>query len=500
MQTKSGGALTFFLSVLALLPGCSSAPPSVQADGEPVQLVVASPPGAPADLVRTFCKSWQARADAVVEVKEYGGGDPSSVEADVWVISPAELSRWAAADKLLPVPDDVRKPDSNFSWSGLLPLYREYLLMWDRVPYALPVIGEAPVFLYRSDLLNTNANNPHAAHFNRPPATWKEVDEMAAYFHDNLRPGMKTPSLPPLPTDDNGLEREFYTIAAGYARQSVANLNRDRTVQDWSFHYDMATGLPRIDGPAFVQALQLLQRWQRYRVSGTNPVEAFAGGHGVFLLTDAAQVKHLQDAKTSKVRDRFGVVRIPGGEMYFPHQAKVGDPGVPAGPSGNSIPYLGDGGWIAVVPKTAAHPTEGFGLLAELAGRELSRQIALTPRPDHGRGGGATRNEHFDLTSRWDAFDLDTKRTTALRDTLQNLLEFRDVGNFALRLRIPDEREHRQVLIAALRQALIDNPTNDSAAALAEVRRKWEMIDKSDGDPRKRLATYYISLRVQPIK
>jgi ABC-type glycerol-3-phosphate transport system substrate-binding protein len=459
MQPKSRIGAPFFFLLLLAGNGCSSAPRS-DAAPESLKLRVACPAGAAADVVRGHCKAWQARNCAEVEVREYGAEGPQESEPDAWVIAPAEIGRWAESGQLLPVPAEFQDKDDAFDWKGLLPLYREHLLLWGHAAYALPVLGEGPLCVYRSDLFK-DANLP-------PPATWRDVEDRAAHFFAKRR----VASLPPLPADDDGLEREFYTIAAGYSHRAVTNITGVSPTEAFSFQCDYDSGAPRIDSPGFVHALALMQRLQAYRPQlRASPVDAFRTGVGVFCLADAADVLRMQGAR-SAVRDKFAIARVPAAEVCFAHAARSGDAPVEGE---NWMPYLGAGALLGVVPKTCAHAPEAFDLLAELGGRDVSRQVVLSPRVDPPRGGGALRIDHFDRNARWEAFELDASRTAALKAVVLQTLEHRSVANPVYPLRTPDARLRRAVLVGALREAL-EKPASDPAQALASVAERWRKM------------------------
>src|SRR5262249_46248118 len=141
-------------------------------------------PGEPAEsVVRTHSRAWAARQGAQVEVLRYdpAKGPEAAPGADVWVIRPAELARWAAG-LLLPLPEMVTQPDSPFQWRGLLPQYREQLLRWDGTDHAVPLLGESPLCCYRADLFaDPKHRKGFAQQFGREhpgrglkaPATWE---------------------------------------------------------------------------------------------------------------------------------------------------------------------------------------------------------------------------------------------------------------------------------------------------------------------------------------
>src|SRR5216683_3226829 len=74
---------------------------------EGVVLKIACPNEVTAEVVKRFAPGWGRRSGAQVEVVAY---DPKTSPlsdglADVWVIPPWQLGRWAAAGDLLPVPE-----------------------------------------------------------------------------------------------------------------------------------------------------------------------------------------------------------------------------------------------------------------------------------------------------------------------------------------------------------------------------------------------------------
>jgi ABC-type glycerol-3-phosphate transport system substrate-binding protein len=461
-----------------------------------VTLRVACPGDPAAAVVQTYARGWAARAGVRVEVLRYERpAGPQTVEsADVWVLRPAELPHWAAAGRLEPVPPKYAALEGPYSWRDLLPLYREQLLLWDRAAVGLPLLGEAPVCCYRTDLLE-DANHRKAFRAKNgwelgPPRTWEEFAAVAEYFREHGPGGKAGPSLPPLPADEAGLDRLFYTVAAGFARRAIAadEATAGRDAETFSFHYDLDTGRPRIDAPGFVYALRLLQRLQRCRPQGAGaaPAEAFRAGQAVLCLTEASWLPAFQ--KSAAVRDKFSVCPMPGGGCYFDFaggkKVEVWDAQKRAA---NRVPYLGAGGWLAVVPRGSAHPEAAFALLAHLSGPEASGEIVLEPR----WGGGPVRAPQLNR-QRWDAFDLGAAQTSALREALLETLLHRGVKNPALVLRVPEQASHRAALVAQLRPALAAG--GSAEAALQEVARRWSELDQAKGGPEAMKAEYRLSV------
>jgi multiple sugar transport system substrate-binding protein len=414
-------------------------------------------------------------------------------------MSPSEMPRLAAAGLLRPLPAAIKAPASNFGWADLLPIYQARLLIWDRVPYALPILGESPLCIYRTDLF---ADGARAAAFEKkhgrklaPPNTWEDFAELAEFFHDTAAGG-PAPSLPPLPAGDAGLDRAFFTIAACYARRAMPEdktqreeKRADKPDQLFSFQYDHRTGKPRLTTPGFVYALNLMKRLQKCRpVSAVNfsTTNAFQEGHIALALADVSLLSTLQH--TPATADKVGVFRMPGGGRWFEYASGEA---VPA-PEGNAVPYLGNGGWLAAVPLGAPEPDAGFGLITDLAGRERSSQIVIDPQ----WGGGPIRRDHLDRT-RWDAFGLDPARTKDLKDALRQTLLHPLVQNPAVALRTTAATTHQVALLKEVR-AFLTTEGGDAAKALAAAAARWEEMDKArEGDAAR--DDYRISVGLLPL-
>jgi ABC-type glycerol-3-phosphate transport system substrate-binding protein len=371
------------------------------------------------------------------------------------------LGRWAAAGDLVLVPEPFTRRD-NSAWTTLLPLYRDQSLLWGRTAYALPLLGESPLFFYRTDLLSAAKLDP--------PATWDEFEKAAAYFHNHPPTGFQGSSLPPLPSGADALDREYFTIAAPFVRRAALAGDRRPAgeAETYSFHYDTATGESRIAGPGFVHTLALLQRLQAFRPRGDSPTPegAFRDGHAVFCLADASWIEKFQ--KSPSIHDKFGIAPMPGANLLFDYKSgeTVKTDRV------NRVPYLGAAGWLLVVPKATRHADAAFALLEDLTSVETSRQIVTNAA----WGGGAIRDEHLAKPEIWNSYNLAGAQRTRLVDELKQTLACPGLKNPAFRLRIPDEQEHEQSLIMEIRAALVDG--KDPGEALKSAAKRWEELDR----------------------
>jgi hypothetical protein len=145
---------------------------------------------------------------------------------------------------------------------------------------------------------------------------------------------------------------------------------------------------------------------------------------------------------------------------------------------------------VAVVPQEAPHSEAAFALLAELAGKQIGRQIVFNPR-----WGGGYRQEHFTHLEPWYGFDLDESQTVALKEALWRTLAHPGIMNPVVRLRIPDQAARQQALVEQLRAALAKGTS--AGGALRAAARRWEELDKTR-DAAARKDDYRLSLSLAP--
>jgi ABC-type glycerol-3-phosphate transport system substrate-binding protein len=504
--------LLLSLSVLGIT-GCSSTQNETIAPlpYAGLTLRIACPSEEAERLVTERSRAWldHTRAQAVQTVRYDPMQGPGSVEgADGWVIPAWTLPHEVDAGRLRPVPESYLQRDAPYKWANLLQLYRDTLLTWgwdrdlrQRLPYALPLRGEGQVCVYRSDWLKDPA---HQETFEKkykrrltPPVTWLDVKQQAEYFAG--KDGGLTPSLPPLPADDAGLEQRFFSIAAGFVRRAVPehqSLPLEQLEDALAFQHNPHDGKPRLTEQGFVHTLKLMKDLEPFRARGPKegPLETFFQGRAVVCLTDAAGIARLQKDRDSKVRDRFGICPIPGGDCWFEGESKQ------TATNGNRVPYLGADAWLAVVPQSSEQPDATFALLAEMSNLANSTEVVL----DRRWGGGAIRTEQLEEHGRWDGFDLDQARTTELKEALRQTLLYRGLKNPALALRLPDavvEQNgkrtfpYRDAVVRTVRAAVFEG--KDAKEALDTAAATWEELRKKRG-AEQHLADVRLSLGLLP--
>ena len=469
-----------------LLVGCLGCRGTLPPDPPPEfqgQTVRVACPEELRDLVAVQSRAWEARQEARVEVAFYPPGSPGAdPTADALLFAPADLPKLVADGRLQPIPQALKQRSNDFAWDRLLPQYGEQLLLWEGVAYAVPVVGEAPLCVYRADLFDAPAwqkryaawqakNRPRAATPLRAPASWEEFAALAAFFCDEHPSGKPGPSLPPLPTDADALERRFFQVAASYARRAVrrdAQRGADYRDDVFSFAFDQKTGAPRIASKGFAHALEMLARLQTCRPPkpSLHPEDALIAGQAVLGIVEASAVAKLQ---RSAFRDKIGICAVPGAEVCYDPRGEA----VARMQGSNRVPYLGGAGWLAGVNPSSERSAAAMDLLADLAGPARSAQIAQEPR----WGGGPTRAGVL-LRDRWDSFDLDAGRTAALRETLSRTL-LSHLENPAGVVRLPDRRAFRDALVVGIRRSLLEKGKADES--LGGVDREWKRLIEKRG-------------------
>jgi hypothetical protein len=181
MQRQCRAGTVFFAGAMALLStGCPrskpAAPPRPAPKWAGVTVRVAAPPGPAALLLARHGAAWAKAAGATLAVAPPAGDWPA---ADLVLMPPAELPRWAAAGKARPLP----QPDEA---AVLMPLYRVWLLRWEGTAFGLPVLGDGPVCLARTEVYADPATRRAFEERHQrplhPPETWDDFADQAAFF------------------------------------------------------------------------------------------------------------------------------------------------------------------------------------------------------------------------------------------------------------------------------------------------------------------------------
>jgi len=454
---------------------------------------IASPRGPTTTLLERMGRLWSSKSGTRIEIVPYqtDNGPHNAGSCDLWIIEPAQMPHYTAANELLPVPADLLAPGDSYAWDSLLPLYRNKLLVWNGKAFALPLLDEPLFCFYRTDLLSdpeliAKFERSHHRRLTRPE-TWEQFVEIAEFFHARDAPGVSghSPCLPSLPEDDPALDWEFYCLAAPYARRAAREDEPESGAESasLSFHYDLQTGAIRVNTPAFVHALKVMQKLQKCRptTQETEPAMAFQRGEAVLCLANPTWIPRFNADK--RVHGKFAFCTIPGTQLIFDF-----DTGASRQINEiNYVPYLGADGAVMVVPRSSSRANDAFAFASFLSNPVTSRDIVTEPE----WGGGAYRREHLESRVGWQAFETTTGGPELLVDCIRRTVAYNQIKNPVVRLRTPDQGGHMKALDAELRQALAGKKT--AKRALDDAAARWRELDAGKSEAQGRL-DYRLSL------
>lgn len=444
------------LTILALIAGLIGTGCNRQAAAPALvrpfagQVIRAAVPDGPAKRVmQRLGTSWANQQGAKLSIVDWHPNQAVPDNCDLVAFNPALMGRLVADDALAPLPASVT---ASASWSTLTRPFQTKLLGWGNATYALPLIGDATLMIYRPDLL--------AAAKLRPPESFDEFLETA----QTIASERNRPSLPPLNSDEE-LERVFFTVAAAYAVPALTDSdvkkkagNDANVIKGYGFHFDIETGLPRLTEPGFVRALQWLKASQTCRAQQGSWVGSFVNDDAVLGLGTLADLAALQPMQHPK---RYAVAAVP------------------ASLSGEVVPYFGPGGVVAAVTKRAQAAQAALALLIHLSDLPASLEVVHSPE----FGAAPYRAAH--LTERadgWFNWGLDRAGSDALRAALAKATNPR-VINAPGRLRIREEAKYRRIMLDGLREVL--NKDADPAKTLQAVAERWEKVDARPADEKR---------------
>ncbi|MEH7114973.1 ABC transporter substrate-binding protein [Neobacillus niacini] len=215
-----------------------------------------------------------------------------------------------------------------------------YSNLWETVlykdkPYAVPFTTDTRLLFYNKDAFKEAGLDP-----NKPPATWKELEEYAEKLD--------------VKQDDKYTRIGFYPLFGGFGAPS------------WLKNADNGTGYLEngeltINTPNKVKALEWLVEWQKrygkktiqnYQAEFSNgQTNPFIGGK-VAMFTDVATF--YTQIRDSGTKMNFGVTTMPTFDE-------------------NSKPWSDGGGFVAEIPKGAKHPKEAMEFIKYLTGEKAQK-------------------------------------------------------------------------------------------------------------------------------
>jgi multiple sugar transport system substrate-binding protein len=424
-----------------------------------------------ADVISPAARSWADRTGAKIAIKiaPMSLGD----DADIGIIDVPELGYWAVRDTLSQVPVALRSPDHPFQWMGLLPAYREQLIVWGGQAQAIPLSGDGLLIVYRTDRLKDSnfidefrkqfSHNPVA------PTTWEEFAAIAAIFASIDG----KPSLPPLSNSE--LASLFFRVASCQDRRVQIESPTTRVsggLGALSFQFDLTNGKPRLNAPAFLAAGNWLADLVAKKClpptvaeAASDPASALARNQASIAILSLAQLARLP-RENGMIPERYGLIALPGTRAtYDPEKQRL-----VSLPHSNYIPYY-TGGRLGVVRTRCQNPDAAFDLLAELGGPTRSMEIISSSE----LGAGPFRIAHLDhdRLQIWYGYGFDSVRSDQLRNALLQYIHL-EAKNPTFGLRGPDQSELSAAGARAIGKIASGTPPEVSLKQLLD---DWEQID-----------------------
>lgn len=438
-----------------------------------VSLIFHCPDPAFAEVLAHPAKSWAERTGATLSLQV--APMSSRDNSDIGIIEVPELGSWAERSELTPVPTSLRAPDHPFQWNALLPEYRELLIQWGGQAQAIPLAGDGYLIVYRADRLkDPKFIAEYKSRFGDskvPLATWEEFARIA----EVLTRLDGRPSLPAMTGPE--LEAIFYRVAACHDRAAQSESKNTLTnaatgLNMLSFQFDLATGKPRLNEPAFREAAKWLQELAEKKclpplASGTesDPAAAFAANQASIAIFSLKQLARLP-REDGAVAGRYGLAALPGSRRVYDAAKRE----IATRASANYIPYFA-GGRLGVVRASCKNPTAAFDLLAELGGPIRSQEIIASTHL--GAGPFRVSQLEHDHVQLWFGYGFDAARTDTLRNCLLQYIE-KEVKNPTTCLRGPDASALSSAAAVNIGSIARGTPAQ---AALGQLVKEWDRLD-----------------------
>ncbi len=486
MQAKIGAATGRAVGILAalalgLVSGCGCGtrapdqPTGKKAHADAVLKVWCDDPQM-AGVFVPRAKAWAHRHTATVQQVMV------EADADVLFVPPARLGRLDPTTALRPVPASVTGEGSTYQWGGLLGVYQSRLAHWGGDRYAVPLVGEASVLVFRADLLG---DGPFAEAFRQkhlrtplPVRTWDDLADIGLFATErNGKPG-----LPPLPADPAAAATAFGQIAACYDRpvatggnlQEAAGPDPYRRGLTFYTDVDVLRNRPadrwevRVGEPPFGEAFRWFEKTAKGRPAEAGDViAAVVSGSAVAAVVPVGDLARLpRDPASGAVDSRFGVASVPGADAFYDAAGKRQKTN-----SVNRVPLYAGSGLMGVVRQSAAHPDAAWALLIELGGPAGSAASVANATV----GGGPLRIENASAsTAHWEQYGFDAARTADLTTAVSDYVAPGTI-NPALALRTPDVDAVNALLARAVGSVASGKQSAD--AGQQQAVKEWREMD-----------------------
>jgi multiple sugar transport system substrate-binding protein len=430
-------------------------------------------------LFRGFLKPWEAYTGAKINWIDLAQADynarlqqsiaTGTVDFDIIEMGAPFEGDTASKGLLDEMPDWVK---TQIEADDLVDYLQAPVGTWDGKTYRVTIDGDCHTFAYRKDYLTDPAISG-ATGMTEAPTTWQQVNEFSKKVKGQKDPLTGLDAYGFLDPLKGWGGFGFYFLedrATAYAKHP----------DDKAWLFDPDTMKPRVNNPAFVQAIQDVMDLiaagaypsdQINADPGTTAFQQFLAGTGAALTWWGDVGSGARTSDTSVVGDVVGFSINPGSDRVY--NSKTGEWETPASP--NFAPNMAYIGWGVYVASSVSGDEKkrkaAWSAAAHLGGKDISLWMAAYPS-----GFQPYRNSHFDYAE-WEAAGYDR---AYIEDYLGSNLDSYNHPNAAIEPRIPGIFQYYSVAEDELAKGFAGQykSAQETADAIAAA---WEKITDQIG-------------------
>jgi multiple sugar transport system substrate-binding protein len=383
-------------------------------------------------LFRGFLKPWEAYTGARINWIDLAQADynprlqqaiaTGTVDFDIIEMGAPFEGDTASKGLLDEMPDWVK---TQIEADDLVNYLKAPVGTWDGKTYRITIDGDCHTFAYRKDYFGDGSISGLA----EVPTHWEDINKLAAALAGKNDPLTGTPAygfLDPLKYQWGGFG--FYFLedrAAAYAKHP----------DDAAWLFDPDTMKPRVNNPAWVQAIQDVLDLVKANAYPPDQLNAdpnatafsqFLGGTGAALTWWGDVGSNARTSDTSVVGDVVGFSINPGAKRVYNSKTAAWEEKENFAPN---MAYIGWGVYVTSrVSSDEKKRKAAWSAAAHLGGKDLSLWTAAYPS-----GFQPYRNSHFQYEE-WEAAGYDR---AFVEDYLGSNLDSYNHPNAAIEPRIP---------------------------------------------------------------
>jgi multiple sugar transport system substrate-binding protein len=439
-------------------------------------------------LFRGFLKPWEAYTGAKINWIDLAQADynprlqqaiaTGTVDFDMLAMGAPLEGDTASKGLLDEMPDWVK---TQIEMDDYVDYLKAPVGTWDGKTYRISIDGDCHTFAYRKDYFGEGAIGGAEV-----PTTWQQVNAASAALAGQTDPLTGLPAYGFLDPLKGWGGFGFYFLedrASAYAKHP----------NDKAWLFDPDTMKPRVNNPAWVQAIQdvmdLIAIENAYPADqinadpGTTAFQQFLAGTGSMICWWGDVGSNARTSDSSVVGDVVGFSINPGSDRVF--NAATGEWETPETPNfAPNMAYLGWGVYVTNrVSGDEMKRKAAWSAVAHLGGKDISLWCAAYPS-----GFQPYRNSHFDYDE-WEAAGYDR---AFVEDYLGSNADSYNHPNAAIEPRIPGIFQYYSVAEDELAKGYAGQyaSAQETADAIAAA---WEKITDQIGRD-SQIALYKASL------